>query len=869
MARTDNLTNYLKDVADAIREKRQITNEIPANEFDTEIRAISTGGSGDVKLFETQEEMQSDENPKEGDLAVVYRQEIQNFQEDTVTQFMTFPETVVLDEAYTDSAYGTLRSVDSSSGYFDGNVQLSQTSFRFDGYGMSEMIRVQYTSTDGITYTRTTMEPSANPIDFGVEVKWEQYEPFIPQFGKFMLIGGSTFEGLFEYVLNTTISGVWAKMDFVNDTITNKYYRLPSIFTEPDDSNRKPLVVVTEEELDKSGLFYNIKKCTSYINHRSTDIEIYCLADNKYYITTEVYASGSDTTKLTEITTYDFSLENPVVSQIKYSDNDMVQQLECIGHRDNGSNLLFREYVLAEATPDMQIVTEGTGVSVKYTDITSAEIGPSTRLVLTKTSHLAKELQMNKYIYATTQLSLSEVSQLLPGIVGYGKNGVVTGDGTIWSKVPESALRQYLNAPSENDIAAVKIVDQEVMASKINNFYPNTNAYSQGVYISVLYLYKQLYDLVQSVNPNDSTAVGSSLRKGYLIDCSEKPDTPLFACYSNNSVIVWNRLTNEYKVFAITLAGTNSSYCEYTNDYVITCNVNDKVIHRITIATGEIKTISLPSSSSINGKTHGRLVGSGRYYYFAKTNDSDGMVYIIDFESETITSKSINVAGEDRFFNDNFIPIPNSTDVIVFSLAYNSYRIVVNRINVTGEIVKTYLNYTNSTNGTPYLSLYDYSTPNKIILIGGGAWNNWIHAWEYDITTDTIRSCKNESSMSQLIPRTFTNKLSTNNYIVNDMQLELNFDTGILTIKKLSEHKYDYSQPNILTADSIKVESSGYRFVNLFDISLSTSDDEAKLIEYVTSSPVPISQKEYDRALTTSNEILRGGGEQLNKLKQK
>ena len=53
MARTDNLTNYLTDVADAIREKKGTTDVIPANTFDEEIKNLPSG-SGDVsEYFET------------------------------------------------------------------------------------------------------------------------------------------------------------------------------------------------------------------------------------------------------------------------------------------------------------------------------------------------------------------------------------------------------------------------------------------------------------------------------------------------------------------------------------------------------------------------------------------------------------------------------------------------------------------------------------------------------------------------------------------------------------------------------------------------------------------------------------------------
>ena len=43
MADTSNLSNYLKDVADAIRDKKGTEEQIPAANFDTEIRNIQTG----------------------------------------------------------------------------------------------------------------------------------------------------------------------------------------------------------------------------------------------------------------------------------------------------------------------------------------------------------------------------------------------------------------------------------------------------------------------------------------------------------------------------------------------------------------------------------------------------------------------------------------------------------------------------------------------------------------------------------------------------------------------------------------------------------------------------------------------------------
>lgn len=157
------------------------------------------GGNG-IKLFSTIEEMNADSNPHEGDLSIVYRSEIQNMTADMEVTSITFPETVTLPVAFTDNTYCRLRAVDSFI-MFDGNCQLDQNSFRFDSWSESGMIGVEYTSTDGITYTRTRIQGDngdlTNPVEIPtckVEGEWND------NLGYFMQIGGMNFEGLFQYL---------------------------------------------------------------------------------------------------------------------------------------------------------------------------------------------------------------------------------------------------------------------------------------------------------------------------------------------------------------------------------------------------------------------------------------------------------------------------------------------------------------------------------------------------------------------------------------------------------------------------------------------------------------------------------------------
>ena len=173
---------------------------------------------GDVKLFDTVEHMQADPDAKEGDLAIVYREEIQPVTEESEFNSCTFPNTVVLNEAFTDSIYG--RFTATGSDWFDGMIDMSSSSFRFDGYGESDEIRVQYESEDSITYTRTDGGPES--VDFGTTIKWESRNEWNNIIGNFMKIGGSYFDGLYEYSLN--IDNIVASNTNNIDLTTDNYY---------------------------------------------------------------------------------------------------------------------------------------------------------------------------------------------------------------------------------------------------------------------------------------------------------------------------------------------------------------------------------------------------------------------------------------------------------------------------------------------------------------------------------------------------------------------------------------------------------------------------------------------------------------------
>ena len=161
-----------------------------------------SSGGGDVKLFATEQQMQADPNPSEGDLAVVYGEELQPVTEESEFDSCLFPNEVVLDEAFTGSISGGFGATEQGV-VFAATVEVSSSGFIFSDYVKSEII-AQYTSQDGITYTRT--DGGEELQEFGTTIKWESFfGPFNSIIGNFMKIGGKYFGGLYEYKSNEYI----------------------------------------------------------------------------------------------------------------------------------------------------------------------------------------------------------------------------------------------------------------------------------------------------------------------------------------------------------------------------------------------------------------------------------------------------------------------------------------------------------------------------------------------------------------------------------------------------------------------------------------------------------------------------------------
>ena len=173
-----------------------------------------------IKQFSTVEEMQSDTNAKEGDLAVVYDSN-KNVRTNNIVNTVTFPQIVTLDTVITEEITGAILCL--SDRLWDFTVTLTPTSYSIhrETTGSSALTIVEYSSENGITYNRvTSLENDLYTFDLvdGWQTEWENIV-----LNEFMIQYPPTFDGFYEHngtkyvISNTQLSALTSK-----DIGTNK-----------------------------------------------------------------------------------------------------------------------------------------------------------------------------------------------------------------------------------------------------------------------------------------------------------------------------------------------------------------------------------------------------------------------------------------------------------------------------------------------------------------------------------------------------------------------------------------------------------------------------------------------------------------------
>lgn len=418
MADITNLSKFLTDVANAIREKRKTGEKIQPMFFDTEIKSIESG----VKLFETKEDMHADENANTDDLAIVYGEKSGPANLTAVFNSVTFPKTVVLPTAVS----STLMTIFGNEAGDYCQCRLTRTTFQLYNYLTPGKERITYSSSDGKTYTRTdaygdTLE-LGSPCMFTEDYGWDD------RFGYFMQVSSANFEGLFQYA-PTDDENIITTVDIPNSTIPELYSGMTLAFKTID-------ITGVIDKLRQIGLPSGASKYNIIIDEtRDGEITkvlitkngyITLLSTNEWYMNF-AYSSGD----ITAATAYLYDLKNMTVETKTYE-----EMLVVIGSESSPVN----RYVFNDITGkdvfaiNSSFETVNIGMTYKYNS--------STTSVAFANNYDATTTFGTKYEYqpAPNQFSLRNPNQLLEGVSALGNQGEIIGDGSIYDNLDKSAI---------------------------------------------------------------------------------------------------------------------------------------------------------------------------------------------------------------------------------------------------------------------------------------------------------------------------------------------------------------------------------------------------------------------------------------------
>ena len=573
MARTNNLNDFLTDVAGAIKEKTGDSTAIPASQFDTKIRSIETGGnyqaktveyttngtrqivpdtnydalsevnvtvnvptpvpvlqnktatqngsysadpgydglgtvlvnvqgqvnnqdktitqngqytadsgytglgtvtvnvpsgSGDVKLFETEQAMQADPSSSEGDLAVIYRSEIQNWDGESDVSSFYFPDTVIFTTAISEEFW--VYGYGSSGGEcrIDGMVSASSADFRVENWDIGLRCEITYTSSDGLTYTRTDSE--GNPIDLGDTQTFRMYE-WDEKAGEFIQAGGKTFEGLYEYVPVAEEDGYIKLTGSLNGYVM-KTPELTVPICMPNAGTIDVTMIVKTLEL-RQEKFY--------------DLDVYVPKD--YYILyNDIYQSsgnstiwahtvlkGNDTCTIcgnnyqntnsrpNEVGVYIEKYVNKVMTESAQYTNQQLLNMRQVADTNTSSNWRWYTFNFPIISPSDLAVSNTCSFEKYNTDfevysnqcvaIYDGNLSdlPAANFNVTTMDEYTKTINYHKYLPAQNQFNLTNANQLLPDISAYGKIEAITGDGSIYNNLDMVQLFNSINGTTVTD----------------------------------------------------------------------------------------------------------------------------------------------------------------------------------------------------------------------------------------------------------------------------------------------------------------------------------------------------------------------------------------------------------------------------------
>ena len=392
--------------------------------------ALEAGAATEgIKQFATIEEMNADTTAKVGDLAMVYKNETKNAGVDSKFRSATFPATVTLSIAFTNYADIMYRATDSSA-MFECWGQLDQSYFMMDCYTEAGSIRIQYESSDGLTYTR--VDGGEEVVDFGTEIYYAYPDYWNDAIGCFIQIGSKEFNGLYErieilnkeYIRFADLRNMTFNIE--NDAISS--WNWDGTFIPGYYDLNKINTLIKQYSVDKGYSVYSINNIGLYLNTEGKVFFIVNLDRNNNFNNASL--AGDMNGNIIGLCIYKTTTPSMVTLDL----DNMTYKEEILSLDSSKSHkTYFRTYYLIDILPISYpprfypSTSDAGHLAMTMDAYYSTWNGADGDENETAAPHNVNECYKKEYLYSLASTQLSATSDSVYNSIFYGKDGVEEG----------------------------------------------------------------------------------------------------------------------------------------------------------------------------------------------------------------------------------------------------------------------------------------------------------------------------------------------------------------------------------------------------------------------------------------------------------
>lgn len=404
---------------------------------------ISGSSDNSVKCFESSEEMYNDTNSRVGDLAIIYKYSLRPITaRDGITQLKP-KEYIKLDEPFTGYINCQYQSPDYNGDRFAIYTGGNTIEISIQAFSLQMVFNLRYESGDGLNYyldsnSRNILDTYNWVLDFKKEFRLNNEWDFNPLLSYIIDVNETYFGGLYkfeEFRMSDDIFGMLPLNIIAYDYNTGEFiYYNDSVVGNYSLSKIKPIIQTGLNSVgcwEAFGYMTIIDNKLNFVlckqpgaNNCNYSIDYFFDAIEQKYKIFTYYSTEHEFVRIE----LDLENNNYHSQSIRFNDSGPDIFHNVIEDIEPEAMFIPFQYTSWDSStngPKLEITNRNFKTTIKYYDGTWG----SDNIPASRVNNLPYDLfcEIGGYMPAETQLTLSESNQLKPGLIAYGKNGIITG----------------------------------------------------------------------------------------------------------------------------------------------------------------------------------------------------------------------------------------------------------------------------------------------------------------------------------------------------------------------------------------------------------------------------------------------------------